>query len=210
MIFIQLATSLFNMPAATAELRENAPLQHIDKVNWETFDYKPEVTFRAGWNEDGLLLDFEVEEQHILSTHTGLYGPAYEDSCVEFFYSPTSNNNYYNLEMNCTGTRLWHFKTAEGVKTVFPDEKLEKIIIKTTLPQHTEIDDRNGGKWGLTVFIPAECLPEDFLKSGREFTANFYKCGDKTMQKHYLSWSPIHTEKPSFHQPGYFGRIKLQ
>lgn len=210
MIFIQLASSLFNMPAATAELRQNAPLQHINVVNWEQFDYRPQVTFRAGWNEQGLLIDFQVEEQHILSSHTELHAPAYKDSCVEFFYSPTSDNSYYNLEMSCTGARLWHHKTADGQKTTFEGPDLEKIVIATTLPAHTLIDDRNGGKWGLTVFIPAECLPEGFLVSGRQFTANFYKCGDDTMQKHYLTWAPIPTEKPSFHQPAYFGKITLQ
>ena len=83
-------------------------------------------------------------------------------------------------------------------------------MIETSLPKHTLIDNREGGSWELTVFIPAECLPEGFLKSGREFTANFYKCGDNTVQKHYLTWAPIDTEKPSFHQPQCFGKITLQ
>ena len=210
MIFIQLASSLLNMPAATAELKANAPVQSINIINWEQFDYRPAVTFRAGWNKDGLLINFQVEEQHILSSHTTLYAPAYQDSCVEFFYSPTSDSSYFNLEMSCTGSRLWHFKNAEGQKTVFDDKDLEKIVIKTSLPERTLIDDKNGGKWELTVFIPAECLPAGFLESGREFTANFYKCGDNTVQKHYLTWAPIHTEKPSFHQPKYFGKVTLQ
>lgn len=210
MIFIQLASSLLNLPAATAELQANASVQNIDIVNWEQFDYHPKVTFQAGWNQDGLLLHFHVEEQHILSAHTTLEAPAYQDSCVEFFYSPTGDGSYYNLEMSCTGSLLWHYKTADGQKTTFGEEDLKKIVIETSLPKHTLIDNREGGSWELTVFIPAECLPEGFLKSGREFTANFYKCGDNTVQKHYLTWAPIDTEKPSFHQPQCFGKITLQ
>ena len=132
MIFIQLASSLLNMPAATAELQANAPVQNIDIVNWEQFDYRPKVTFQAGWNQEGLLLHFKVDEQHILSAHTDIDAPAYQDSCVEFFYSPNGDMSYYNLEMSCTGSRLWHYKTAEGQKTSFAGEDLEKIVIKNT------------------------------------------------------------------------------
>ena len=39
--------------------------------------------------------------------------------------------------------------------------------------------------------------------------ANFYKCGDKTLQPHFLSWSPIHSEKPDFHRPEDFGIINF-
>lgn len=210
MIFIQIAASLLNMSDATVELRENAPAQKINVVNWENFPYAPDVTFWAGWNKEGLILSFHVKEKHILSLYNTLYAPAYENSCVEFFFSPEGNNAYYNLEMSCTGSRLWHYKNEKGEKTAFGDEEIAKIKIKTSLPEFTLIDDRNGGEWDLTVVIPAEVLPEGFLESGREFTANFYKCGDKTMDKHYLSWSPIETEKPSFHQPKYFGKVKLQ
>lgn len=39
--------------------------------------------------------------------------------------------------------------------------------------------------------------------------ANFYKCGDGLTVPHYLSWSPIVTEKPDFHRPEFFNQIKL-
>jgi hypothetical protein len=39
--------------------------------------------------------------------------------------------------------------------------------------------------------------------------ANFYKCGNKTVHKHYLSWSPIDLGEPNFHCPEYFGVIRF-
>ena len=60
--------------------------------------------------------------------------------------------------------------------------------------------------WNLTVAIPLVLLG---LKSGDEFSGNLYKCGDKTKIPHYLSWHPIDTLKPDFHQPYYFGLFKL-
>ena len=35
--------------------------------------------------------------------------------------------------------------------------------------------------------------------------ANFYKCGDLTVNKHYLAWQPVGTERPDYHRPEYFG-----
>ena len=32
---------------------------------------------------------------------------------------------------------------------------------------------------------------------------------DKTAHPHYLSWSPIGTEKPDFHRPEFFGELVL-
>jgi hypothetical protein len=46
--------------------------------------------------------------------------------------------------------------------------------------------------------------------SGVQAQANFYKCGDKLKQPHYLSWKPVLTSNPDFHQPKYFGEISFQ
>ena len=44
---------------------------------------------------------------------------------------------------------------------------------------------------------------------GKTFRANFYKCGDKLTVPHYVTWSPVETVKPDYHQPEYFGNIKF-
>ena len=36
---------------------------------------------------------------------------------------------------------------------------------------------------------------------------NFYKCGDKQVEPHYLSWNPVLTDNPDFHRPEYFGKV---
>jgi len=45
---------------------------------------------------------------------------------------------------------------------------------------------------------------------GSVIRANFYKCGDDQKTTHYLSWSPIGTEKPAFHAPDYFGTLYFE
>jgi hypothetical protein len=46
--------------------------------------------------------------------------------------------------------------------------------------------------------------------SGKKIKANFYKCGDKTEEPHYLSWSPIDTPEPDFHVPSFFGLLEME
>ena len=47
------------------------------------------------------------------------------------------------------------------------------------------------------------------LEAGTTLRANVYKCGDDLPVPHFISWSPIHTPEPSFHQPTFFGEIIL-
>ena len=40
--------------------------------------------------------------------------------------------------------------------------------------------------------------------------ANMYKCGNKTVNKHYLSWTQIDIDAPNFHRPDFFGTISFE
>jgi len=44
---------------------------------------------------------------------------------------------------------------------------------------------------------------------GKTFRANFYKCGDMLTVPHYVTWNPVGTENPDYHQPKYFGLLKF-
>jgi hypothetical protein len=44
---------------------------------------------------------------------------------------------------------------------------------------------------------------------GKTFRANFYKCGDMLSVPHYVTWNPVGTKKPDYHQPAYFGLLKF-
>jgi hypothetical protein len=61
------------------------------------------------------------------------------------------------------------------------------------------------------VAIPVESFFRHSVKElkGKTFTANFYKCGDKLTQPHYLTWNPVGTRNPDYHQPEYFGVLKF-
>jgi hypothetical protein len=72
-----------------------------------------------------------------------------------------------------------------------------------------ERDDQT--EWQITLAIPWETFFKHDLKpvSGKKMRANFYKCGDELSVPHFVSWTKIKTEKPSFHQPDFFGGLEF-
>ena len=64
-------------------------------------------------------------------------------------------------------------------------------------------------EWELTVEIPFKLIGIDPENIPLKLTGNFYKCADDTESKHYVSWSPVETEKPDFHRPEFFGELIL-
>ena len=67
--------------------------------------------------------------------------------------------------------------------------------------------------WHITFVIPVTALFSDKFKSWDEIgnaRCNFYKCGDNLSKPHFLSWAPIHTEKPNFHTPQFFQKVDFE
>lgn len=194
-------------------LESHTSLHTIDVVNWKEFSYKPEVHFRIGHANNEIWIVFYVREKHILAQRTNTNSSTHKDSCVEFFIDPRKDGNYYNFEFNAIGTT--HLAYGPSIqKRKFIDPAMIDSLIRTHSSLGTEsIDLQNGNQsWDLTVVIPAEILIHENTKtvSGLSANANFYKCGDETIEPHYLSWNPVLVERPSFHQPRYFGRLVFE
>ena len=67
--------------------------------------------------------------------------------------------------------------------------------------------------WHITFVIPVTALFCDKFASWDEIVnarCNFYKCGDNLSKPHFLSWAPIHTEKPNFHTPQFFQKVDFE
>ena len=67
--------------------------------------------------------------------------------------------------------------------------------------------------WHITFVIPVTALFSDKFASWDEIVnarCNFYKCGDGLSRPHFLSWAPIHTEKPNFHTPQFFQKVDFE
>lgn len=202
-----------DLPKVSELLEAQADLHSIDLLNWDTFQYRPEVKFRIAHSDDQIWLKYYVNEKNILAEVTETNGGVASDSCVEFFFDPRADGNYYNFEFSCIGTTHLAYGPGRHDRK-FVDEKIieGQIKVTSTLGSEPFVERTGGHSWEMTIIIPSSSLVHDknILLKGLKARANFYKCGDKTAERHYLSWNPVGTERPDFHRPEFFGTIVFE
>ncbi|MGQ1784546.1 MULTISPECIES: carbohydrate-binding family 9-like protein [unclassified Saccharicrinis] len=179
----------------------------IENNNWN-YASDVRVGFNIGYDSGNIYLKFFVEESNTKAVYRAFNEPVYEDSCVEFFIS-LDGENYYNLEFNCIGNILGGYGSERNNREVIPASVLQQIVTKPSLGSNRiEIIDRKTD-WTLGVKIPISVFIHDKIEklNGVQASCNFYKCGDKQVFPHYLSWNPITARKPDFHLPQFFGEI---
>jgi hypothetical protein len=186
--------------------------QIIEEINWDDFNYKPEVKFVIGYTDNEILLKYYITEEYFKAEKTISNQMVCEDSCVEFFVSPADDGIYYNMEFNGIGTCLLGTGTARE-NSVKADPEIISRIRRMTSAGNNPVGEKKGRfSWTITMAIPLNVFFHHKIKElkGRTFMANFYKCGDKLSVPHYLTWNPVGTSKPDFHRPDYFGRLEFK
>jgi hypothetical protein len=170
------------------------------------------VAFSIRHDDTSIYLFYQVEEKEVRAVNTGFNSPVWEDSCVEFFLSlETDQSHYYNFEINAIGTILGAYGPDRNQREWLPESLLAKV---ETIPSLGRIPFENretATSWNIQVKIPVEVLAHSDIKtlSGTDGYGNFYKCGDKLKQPHFLSWKPVLTSTPDFHTPHYFGHLSF-
>ncbi len=183
----------------------------VEVLNWKGFGYKPDVKFSIAYTGHEILLKFYVTEQWFKAEKTETNQDVYEDSCVEFFVSPSDDEIYYNLEFNGIGTCLMGSGTGrEDIRRADP-EIISRIRRVTSVGEKSVSEKSGGFSWTITMAIPFNVFFRHSITelNGKTFRANFYKCGDKLSVPHYVTWNPVETEKPDYHKPEYFGVLKF-
>jgi len=191
-------------------LEEQTTLHTIDLINWDEFAYRPEIKFRIAHSYNQIWLKYYVKEKSIRAEVTETNGGVANDSCVEFFLDPHGDGNYYNFEFNCIGVTHLAYGPGRSKRVFINPEIIEKEILVSSSLGDRPIEEKTGDhSWEMTIVIPASSLVHDkgIQLKGMTTNANFYKCGNKTAEAHYLSWNPVGTERPDFHRPEYFGKV---
>jgi hypothetical protein len=183
----------------------------IDTLNWKGFDYKPDVTVAISYSDHEIFLKYYVKEKYFKAEKTETNQMVCEDSCVEFFVSPEDDGIYYNLEFNGIGTCLLGTGTGRENSVRANPEIISKIRRLSSNGKKTFPNTEGNFEWTLTVAVPFEVFFHHKVKDlkGKAFRANFYKCGDMLAVPHYVTWNPVGTETPDYHQPKYFGVVKF-
>lgn len=183
----------------------------IETLNWKEFDYRPEVFFSVAYSNHEIFIKYYVKEKYFKAEKTESNQMVCEDSCVEFFVSPANDGLYYNLEFNGIGTCLLGYGTGrEDLKRADPG--IISKIRRTGTQGNKPLKEEEGEiSWTITIAIPVDVFFIHKIKElrGKTFRANFYKCGDMLKVPHYVTWNPVGTKNPDYHQPEYFGELKF-
>ena len=181
--------------------------ERIGCLNWpDAFPYRPDVSFEVSHSDTALHLLFRVQEDAVRAVCAADGEHAWEDSCVEFFFAPGEEGEYYNLECTCTGRLLLCRGTGRAGRLPLPEALLRGISRRSSLGIEPFGLREEPTAWVLALDIPAATFGLERF-SGLPARGNFYKCGDKLPVPHYLSWAPVRTPRPDFHRPEYFEEI---
>ena len=156
------------------------------------------------WDEEAIYLRMEAFEKDIRKEETDPLAEICNDSCLEFFIQPTDAPTYLNFEIN----PLANYLIGQGDCDV--DNRLRVIIPDFETRMEPKVEFTATG-WVLTYKVPFDFIhqfyPQFEAKAGVKFRGNCYKCGDLTVNPHFLAWSPTVSEEPAFHLPDYFGQL---
>lgn len=181
-------------------------------------DHFPRTAFKIAYTRDAVHIIFQVADRYVRAMATGHQQSVCADSCVEFFFSPEPDATigYFNLEINCGGTVLFHFHpkgTREEIETI-PKQACDRIVSAHTLPCIVDPEIETPITWSLSCAIPMDLLkgyaPVHRPAPGVRWRANVYKCADKTSHPHWLTWSPVDFPRPNFHLPDFFGILEFE
>jgi hypothetical protein len=199
------------MEVISARMDEQVLKLHIDTINWKDYSYRPEVELAIAWGDKEIFLKYYVKEDYFKAEKTETNQMVCEDSCVEFFVSPEDDGIYYNFEFNGIGTCLLGTGTGRENSTRTNPSIISRIRRLSSVGEQP-VEQREGAfEWTITVAIPVEVFFHHKIEDlkGKTFMANFYKCGDMLKVPHYVTWNPVGTENPDYHQPRYFGMLKF-
>ncbi len=169
--------------------------------------WTPDVDISAraqiGYTPDALLVRLTAREALIRAEETGPLGHPWEDSCLEFFFSPVAGDpRYINIEFNPNACCCLGLGDGKERMRLLPERNWLEPDVFTT-PEG----------WGITYRVPFDLIkmlfPSFQAAPGTVIRANCYKCGDKTEQAHFLSWNRVTSETPNFHRPQDFGKMIL-
>jgi len=181
----------------------------VENLNWkETYPYRPITLFNIARSKDSIFIKYSVRGSMLRAIYSNDLDPVNEDSCVEFFCKLPDSDSYMNFEFNCIGTcnASKRKSKTEGVVRYTLDE-LAQIKRYPSIGRRAFNEMEGMFEWELTVKIPFTLMELDSNNLPEKILGNFYKCADGTDSPHYVSWSPIKTERPEFHCPEFFGEL---
>ena len=188
----------------------------IDQFHPRSSAHRPQVHAKLAHDSTSLAIVWRVQDRLVLSRTTTVNGPVCTDSCVEFFFQPTSGPGYFNLEINAGGTP--HCSWIEDCRIVdggfaqmrFVDPAdLAQMRIHHSQPAVVDPEVSGPQEWTVEAVIPLTVL-QRYAGSGCQLSGtwrgNLYKCADHTSGPHWAAWADV-GETLRFHKPSHFASL---
>jgi hypothetical protein len=181
--------------------------------NWWTSGEKEQAVAKILWDDANLYIGYYCRDKNISANVTRRHGPVSLDDCVEAFISPNPEKvrNYYGFEMNVLGTML-NFTRTDWWRGGRFSEPVGVRLWTTHYHQSLKTDTLGEDHWILEVAIPFENFEKDAAHTpphdGDRWRLNLNRSGGTTNSQ-YSTWSPVTTERPSFHVPEDFGWVRF-
>ncbi len=174
-----------------------ANIAEMNQNHWTEFAFKFNSFAKMLYDDDAIYVRMESDEMPVVAKYTERNSPVCTDSCMEFFFSPDINKDFYmNFEVNALGAFLIGAgKKGDRIRCM-DDEKL--FDIKPCLCEKG---------WKVSFKLPFDFIKKYAGDCTAQMKGNFYKCGSNTGHRHYGMWNVIETENPDFHRPEYFGDL---
>ena len=189
---------------------DSAQFDRVDCWPWG-FDYEPKTLFRAVHTDECIKVSLRCYEKDPYAGVTKTGGYVCNDSCMEFFITPSADNSlgYFNFEMNSNPTYLLEYGYSHEKKHQLVEWDESEYALRTTYGE-----DEGEAYWQVDFEIPYGMIkkyaPEASLESGSVMRGNVYKCGRHQQPEHYGTWNLVETETPNFHKSEYFGKFILE
>ena len=123
--------------------------------------FRPITEAKMVYDANNVYVIFRVHDKFVKSTVTTFNGHVSGDSCVEFFFSPNSEEpgHYFNLEVNAGGTPLIFFVTKPRKEyNRLPDTLIQEIEIAHSLPAVVNPEITDEVTWTIECRVPLAIL----------------------------------------------------
>ncbi|MEW6993877.1 carbohydrate-binding family 9-like protein [Colwelliaceae bacterium MEBiC 14330] len=184
---------------------------HISQYPWYKSGKQQETEVKLCANNDNLFIHIIARDKYSFAKQTQLnHMLICEDSCVEFFFSPSGQlgSPYVNLEVNCCGTLHLAYGSARTNREFISLAAASLITRQTSITSPVKMEKPTDQTWSVDITLPfsaIETLTGEPVNKHKWY-GNFYRCGGR-VEPQFAVWHNIDTPEPDYHRPEYFGEL---
>ncbi len=207
---IKKTTKIPNAVSFSPDWQEIAPLT-IDIYPWYKTGTRQNTQVKLVANDNTLFIQLIAQDNYSYAKQTELNNKLVcEDSCVEFFFSPSGvlGSSYVNVEVNCCGTLHLAYGAGRENRQFISLEAASLIQCKTSIASPVKFESEDDKEWTVEIALPfaaIEKMTGERVNKDKWF-ANLYRCGGRT-EPQYAVWHKIDAPEPDYHRPEQFGEL---